>query len=308
MQGHSERPKNLPKSNYTEPPVNVADADLSQKVTQPGAIKHKDQVNLGAFRQFDPEDLPQHFSMLFVAPRGSGKTVALRHILYKIKGRFKKAYLFSQTASFQEGAYDYIPAQNIFNGFDEFALRDIVNKNKEILTRNKSLPKKLRIDNPVLVVLDDVVTDKAMQTSETLKSLFTLGRHIHISVVILLQNISSRDGMSTICRKNVDCFFGWSTHDALSREMISESFASIINKKEGMCVLSAICEEQPYQACVCLLRNKKHGKSPINRYEDYIYKYLAPAKPCRPYKIGTKQDIQKSKVTRVPNEGRGFQF
>lgn len=290
-------------------PEDDTDAPITQSRTgQPEKITHKEQVNLTEFSRFNPQDLPDSFTMLVSAPRGSGKTHLLKHVLRDIRSRFKHAYLFSETAFLQEGAYEYIPGQNIYNGFDEFAIDEICNRQKDIRERNKSLKKKFRIYNPVLIVLDDVVNDKNLQKSAALKNLFTLGRHMDISVCILLQNLSSRDGVSTIIRKNVDCFVMFNTHDVLTREMASESFASIIGKKEGMCVMSAITEEAPYQACVCLLRNKQHGKSSIKKYCDYIYKYLAPADDPKKFMIGTKKDKIRSKAIPAPQQGPRFQF
>lgn len=267
----------------------------------------KTMVVKESFKSFNPDDLPLHFTFMSASPRGSGKTHALRHILTKIKSRFNHAYIFSETAPVQEDVYNFVPKEHLFDHFDESAMSQIFNKQKEIYERNKGLKEKDKIKNDILIVIDDCINSKEFQHSAVLKNLFTLGRHYHISVVILLQNLSSRDGASVILRKNADAFLTFSVYDNDTKEMISSTFGSIISKKDGMGLISQVTEERPYQGIVFMLRDR-NGKKNIKTYSDYCYQYLAPSEPCADFFIGTKKQKKDTKHHYASLNGKDFAF
>lgn len=260
-----------------------------------------------SFRQFNPEDLPNNFTFICASPRGSGKSYAMKHILGKIKKRFNHAYVFSETASVQEDAYDFVPKENLFDSYDENAMRKIFDKQKEIGARNFGLKEKDKIKNDILIVLDDVITSKEFQNSKVAKEVFVQGRHVHISIIVLLQNLSSKDGAAVLLRKNADAFMSFSVYDFSTREMIAEVFGSIISKKDGLALISKITEERDYQAIVFLLRDQK-GKKMIKTYSDYVYTYVAPATPAADFFIGSKKQRKESSMNVAALNGTLFQF
>ena len=256
-------------------------------------------IDTSKIKQWNPEDLPENFFMLMASKRRSGKTHLTRHILKPIKKRFKKAYLFSETAHLQiPDPYDYIPEENRFDHFDEEAINGILKSQNLIKQQNKKLKKHLQVPNPVLIILDDVIADKAVRSSITLKALATQGRHSDISVICLSQTISARSGFPAVIRQNVDIFICFTLHDVFNRETASECYASIISKKEGMLLINSITQEKKYQVAVFDI-----SKTHVKHYEDYVYKYTAP-ETTPTFKIG----ISEARKTVTQKKNKSFQW
>lgn len=256
-------------------------------------------VDVSRIKQWNSEDLPENFFMLIASKRRSGKTHLTRHILKPIRKRFKKAYLFSETAHLQiPDPYEYIPEENRFTSFDEEAINGIMKSQNLIKQSNKMLKKSLQVPNPILIILDDVIQDKAIRSSYTLKALATQGRHSDVSVICLSQTISARSGFPAVIRQNVDIFICFTLHDVFNRETASECYASIISKKEGMLLINSLTQEKEYQVAVFDL-SKVHVKN----YEDYVYKYTAPSSTPT-YKIG----IAEARKGPIQKKNKSFQW
>lgn len=256
-------------------------------------------IDVSNIKQWNPEDLPENFFMLIASKRRSGKTHLTRHILKPIKKRFKKAYLFSETAHLQiPDPYDYIPEENRFDHFDEEAINGILKSQNLIKQQNKKLKKHLQVPHPVLIILDDVIADKACRSSISLKALATQGRHSDTSVICLSQTISARSGFPAVIRQNVDIFICFTLHDVFNRETASECYASIISKKEGMLLINSITQEKKYQVAVFDI-----SKTHVKHYQDYVFKYIAP-NTTPTFKIGTSE----SRKGPIQKKGKSFQW
>lgn len=256
-------------------------------------------IDVSNIKQWNPEDLPENFFMLIASKRRSGKTHLTRHILKPIKKRFKKCYLFSETAHLQNpDPYDYIPDENRFDHFDEEAINGILKSQNLIKQQNKKLKKHLQVPNPILIILDDVIADNAVRKSHSLKSLATQGRHSDVSVICLSQTISARSGFPAVIRQNVDIFICFTLHDVFNRETASECYASIISKKEGMLLINSLTQEKKYQVAVFDL-----SKTHVKHYQDYVYKYTAPSSTPS-FKIG----IAEARKGPIQKTGKSFQW
>lgn len=239
------------------------------------------------FKEFDPEDIPEHFNMVIAAKRRSGKTHLIRHLLKPIHKRFDEAYLFSETAHLQDNPYDFIDKKHQYKSFEPSVIRDIINRQLKKIEeiKNSSIKNKDKQNDEIpkiLILLDDVIADPKVRTCSELKCLAVEGRHLRLSICNLTQYIGSKYGFPTVILNNADIFIAFMLHDEWSRQTAVERYLSTIDKKEGHKILNAITHDE-YTAIICNLSIPN-----IRVYEDYVYYYRAPKDPPRKYRINSK--------------------
>lgn len=230
---------------------------------------------LNEIKELDFTKIPENFTMMFISKRGCGKTHLMRYVLSQkeIKNRFEEAYLFSGTAHLQKDSYNYIPEGNRYNGFDENIINGIFENQELLKEKDLKLPESKRRNKKILLILDDVVDDPNALKSKILKTIFTRGRHANISLILLTQTISARNGFPAILKNNTDVAFSFIIHSQFCRETFVEQFLSIFDKKEGMEVLNKIVTIKPYMA-ICIIARTKDNY--FTKYSDFVYKIKAP--------------------------------
>lgn len=265
--------------------------------------------DINKIQTFDPKTLPRHPFVYIVSKRRSGKTHATSHLLYELrngwpeqKEGWQKVYLFSETAHYPvDHPYSFIPIQNRFERFDEAILKGILDNQRNIKLTNKNLDPEYRIENNILIILDDVIGDEAVTSSVILKRLATQGRHISTSVFALSQELSSRGGFSSTIRKNVDVYMTFPIFDQGTREMASKAYCSIVDRKEGEELMNRITSLEDYMSCVMMI-----SKSNIRTYEDYIYKYKAPEQQVKKFVLGRPDNELYNKISSKLNQNRQY--
>jgi hypothetical protein len=188
-----------------------------------------------AMQEFNIEDMCEHFSMLIYGRRRIGKTVLCHYIMSLLHTRFQNAFLFSKTHKTQGSTWDFVPEDNRVADFDEAKLTQILDDQIELVesallpdgTRDKTL-------NPVVVILDDIVSDKRVQKSDILDKYYTLGRHANISVILLSQNAAASGSVSLQCRSNCDYIMATKMNQLDDYERMSRYYFGIEGWKKGI--------------------------------------------------------------------------
>ena len=125
----------------------------------------------------------------------SGKSVLLKHMLQKEKKKFHKIFVISPTEAVLKYYSDIIPSNQIFHEYSEDWINDLMKKLTEYKKNNNKAYN-------VLLILDDVGADA--HNSKALNKVFTMGRHLGISIIITSQFINqlpltSRCNASYVC-------------------------------------------------------------------------------------------------------------
>jgi len=165
--------------------------------------------------EYDPSTIPLFGSILIFGKRRSGKGVWANYHLPRMvtKNKWSNAHIFSPTCRLPEqekNDWKFIPKQNKHDTFNEEEIRSIVDKQKEDAIAWGKLSKdeqKEKKQPRLLIVMDDLLApnkkgDDGIFKSKTVSDMFVSGRHSFITIVCLLQSITS--SVSTICRKNTD--------------------------------------------------------------------------------------------------------
>ena len=247
---------------------------------------------------FEPEEiLPEHFFCIFYGIRRSGKTVMLRYLLSELGDRLEnhKAYLFSSTAEISPEQYDFLPDKAKFPNISEleFDLGEIVGKQKAAIKLFHE--GKEEEPDPVLIILDDCVSENIVRHSPSLNTLAVSGRHIKISVVILSQVVSGSGSVPPIIRTQADTVFVVANpRSEVERKLLAEQYLTAENsfggKQKGLAVLGAATSDQ-YRALVITTTD-----SSARRYVDYLFLY-GPVPEHVDLRIGTEEQWAESEAS-----------
>lgn len=230
-------------------------------------------------REWDPQTLPENCSMVMLAKRRSGKTHMLRSFLYTIKDRYDDAYLFCGTKDFQVEEYAFVSKDHQYDYINEEKIQELYDEQERLTLRKLANPGvKVKIPH-IIMIFDDIISDALVRTSKVFQDLFTRGRHIGISVVVLAQDFAGKYGIPIVCRRNCDCAVAFNIDAEYDRRAMYGQYCSKKNLKAGSRYASRISAVR-YQASVFDLCNTTSRDSP-----DYIFKYMAPEK-LKQFKIG----------------------
>ena len=125
----------------------------------------------------------------------SGKSRLLMYMLKKEKNKFQKIYVISPTESVLKFYADVVPDNCIFHEYDNGWILELM---KKLTDYKKNNDKKYN----VLLILDDIGSDA--HNSKALNKVFTIGRHLNISIILTMQYINmcpatARANFSFIC-------------------------------------------------------------------------------------------------------------
>lgn len=132
------------------------------------------------------------------AKRKSGKSELVRYIIHNYSNLFKRILVISPS----EGVNNYyknipeIDQRFIYPAYDESLIEKLF-KSMEFTNASKKKEEKEHI----LLILDDCCSDFNTHSSSSFKKLFTRGRHLGITVIVVQQYIYH---VPPICRTNCD--------------------------------------------------------------------------------------------------------
>lgn len=154
------------------------------------------------------------FSMSVASKRNTGKTLMVSALIQALLRQKKVAMVLvmSQTAHVNDD-YWFLPGR-LRQAFSE----DVIQK---LMDNQAKRPKAKR--EQVLLVLDDVLSDKEAEKSRFIKKLYTLGRHYDINVVLISQ--TSNVALTPAIKQNSDYIL----YSRLNRYQLATLWESITN-------------------------------------------------------------------------------
>ena len=163
------------------------------------------------------------FNMIMVAKSGGGKTNLIVNICRMYNKIFKNRVLvFTKSRNGTLHSLEKSIGTNIFNEND-----NVIERTMAFQKSQKEQGKKLK---NILVILDDWITDKSLNTRRNIyDKLFSMGRHANISVIITTQQYTLLP--ATIRRLAWYCCLFKISNTAERKIMISE-MCNCIDKNE----------------------------------------------------------------------------
>lgn len=246
------------------------------------------------FDDFDPKIFKEivkekkGFTCVITSKRGTGKSILLRDVCSKLTDTFDTCYVFSLTAHLQPTLFDFCDKQNIIGSFDEEKLTKIYESQEKMTQENEKIlglggkP----VFRKVLILMDDLISDKKVKHSKILDQLYVAGRHVHISTFFLTQHFTA---IPPVHRNNLDVAVSFYQENYDNRVQFVDSYLSVGKRKEGVEIFDLITKQKYQALIVCNFKIN-------NNIYDYINKYTANPK-VKNFKIDkklTKKSIIKS--------------
>jgi len=131
-------------------------------------------------RKWDPSTIKDDRIIMFIGPRGTGKSVMQMDIMKHMANRVDFGVGMTPTMDTIREWQEHMPASWIYDHFDQDKLEDLVNVQRRMLRDGKT-PKHL------FILLDDTLYDKKCLKSVAMRDVFLNGRHLHLHMSCAVQ-------------------------------------------------------------------------------------------------------------------------
>jgi len=225
-------------------------------------------------------DKVRNFSCVIWGKRRMGKTHIAKDLLRKIRKWYKEIHVFSTTAYLQPDTFDFIPKQNIHQGFDPEAITEIWTRQKNYILEEVAKGRKKESLDIVMLLFDDIIQDPKVRNCPAYNEIFIAGRHVNLASITLSQEFGGKYGIPKVVRANLDLVISFFPNSEVDRESIVKQYLSTKNKQVGHIILREICDEEYQAIVICNFKTTLDLPS-------YVFRYKAQAKIPK-YMIGDK--------------------
>ena len=157
------------------------------------------------------------------AKSNGGKSVMMKYLLSLQARKFNKIFVVSPTEPLNRFYKDFVPENCILEKYDEKWVNTLIKKATEYKKDPDNKPKH------ILVVFDDTGDDPLFHNSKALQTLAVRGRHLNISIVLLLQYLN----MVPPCIRGQLGFVLVAQQNSASTQLLHEYFnSSHLNREE----------------------------------------------------------------------------
>ena len=186
-------------------------------------------------KRLDLSDIPNDSVCVFIGKRKSGKSCAIRDLMYH-----KKNIPIGQIISGSEKAnpffHNFFPSSYIEEEYTVDTLDNIFKRQckiREFAKKQKALNKR-EIDTRFLIVFDDCLHDTKWQKAKQIKNIFMNGRHFGIFFILSMQYVI---GIPPNLRTNIDYVFIFRDYSIQNRKKLYENFGGSIPSFALFCSL-----------------------------------------------------------------------
>lgn len=198
------------------------------------------------FSRLDPAKLHQNKVFLVLGPRGSGKSVMIKCLLYHMRNRFEFVIAFFGTQDTVSEFKGIIPDCFIYEGIRSFnpemlsTILTLQEKWKE-MARVHQDPVNWKIKS-VLVLLDDMMVDKNWLKSEVMGNLHNNGRHQGMTIMNGAQYMME---VPPTIRSQIDyAIIFYKSDDDWIRKVHENFVGGLVDKKSFPIIYKKITEDR----------------------------------------------------------------
>ena len=216
-----------------------------------------------SLKKFDPSKIDPERTLVMLAKRGSGKSVLIRDIMYRMRHRIPCGIAFSASEE-GNGAYgQMMPKSFIYDDFDPLVLEKFVNRQKYMIQNKKKNPE-------AFCIFDDMTYDaKKFMKDPNLRFIFLNGRHFKITMILSSQYALD---LPPAIRGNTDYVFVLRENVVANQEKLYRNYFGIFptfqmfqqtlmacTENYGMLVLDNTSKSNKIEDCVYWYKANIHG-------------------------------------------------
>lgn len=224
----------------------------------------KSPANLADVEIFDNEgnlnlqDMKFPLIYLFVGKPASGKSVAIKNLIYNYSklGYFK--FILAVVPSKFNSGYEYLPDKYVIENYDEKYLQNYFNKLRDFKKKNGFIPENA-------LILDDILGSINLY-SPFWQHFFSTYRHYKTTVIFGSQTITGKGAISTLLRQvcNICCMYRNVFQDNI--EQLYKAFGGLMEDYDEFKNTFLSITSERYHSLMFV--NDKDSKE--NTYYDYI--------------------------------------
>jgi hypothetical protein len=217
-------------------------------------------------KKFNPTSIADDKVCVFIGKRGTGKSTLVTDILYH-KKHVPAGIVMSATEEGNHHYKNFVPDLFIYNDYDNEAIERVLERQKQIVSKNKT--------SPAFILLDDCMYDKKFMKDVCIRQCFMNGRHWKIFFMLTMQYCMD---LTPDLRANVDYVFILRENIVQNREKLYKSFFGVFPNLAMFSQVMDACTEN-YE---CLVLD---NTSKSNRIQDCVFWYKAKIR--KGFKIGS---------------------
>lgn len=183
-------------------------------------------------KKLDMQSLKPHRISLLLGRRGSGKSVLLRDMLANLQERFDFAMAMCPTMESSTLLKKHMPESCVFDRYMQTKVDALVKLASEVTAAGK--------ERHFLLILDDVMYDKAICRTQSFRYLFYNGRHAKITCVLLLQYLVD---MPPDMRSQVDYVFTMKENTIQNRLKLYKMFFGVFGTFDDFSAVLEKCTQ-----------------------------------------------------------------
>ena len=179
-------------------------------------------------QKFDPTSIDNTRTWLVVGRRGSGKSSMIKDFLYHHRRSNPYGVVFSATEEANEAYGSIFPNLYIHNEYNEDVLQKVILNQKKLRRQGSK--------DGCYVVLDDVLFDKKVMNSKTIRQALYNGRHWGLQLFVVAQYVVD---VPSALRSQFDVVVVMMEPSANTRKRINDYWLSALTYKQTNQLLDA---------------------------------------------------------------------
>jgi hypothetical protein len=173
---------------------------------------------------FDPRIIKPDSTIAFIGKRRSGKSFALRNILFYLRG-IQTGIVVSETEEANPFFENFVPSSYIFNEYNPDITKQIFKTQKREKKRAEKFNRK---PEDFFYILDDCLYDSTIKSDESIRKIFFNGRHYNILFVITMQYPL---GIPPALRANIDFVFIFKDNNESIRDKLFKAYGGALKTR-----------------------------------------------------------------------------
>lgn len=245
-----------------------------------------------ALKEFDPSQIPIDATILLAGKRRTGKSFALRYLMWTMAREFYGGVVISKTNKLNHFWEQFLPKEFIHNKYDRRII-DNVFKRQESIINDPDMPKKEKEQKlKFFILLDDIIGTKDLRYDEEFEDIYTLGRHYHVCLFITSQYARA---FNPTIRGNFDYCFMFKSRSHKQREALYEEWAEVMPKDAFLATLDFYAQDNR-----CLVADTAVENATVMD-SLYHFKAIDPG----PFHLGSREYWDEAARIRESENSRG---